>query len=105
MGEVIDLTSQLAGLEDNQEFVADLCRFAEEILTEGQVRKKYRLAESSWSALGETQFAGRKDRGREGQKDQRRLLQARACSIAGREGTGDFERPDDRRHPKCPPPD
>ena len=29
MGEVIDLTSQLAQLEDNQEFVADLCRFAE----------------------------------------------------------------------------
>jgi hypothetical protein len=53
MGEVIDLQSQLAQLEDNQEFVADLCRFSEEILTENQVRRKYHLAESSWSILGE----------------------------------------------------
>jgi hypothetical protein len=53
MGEVIDLAGQLAQLEDNQEFVADLCRFSEEILTEKQVRKKYRLAESTWSLLGE----------------------------------------------------
>ena len=52
MGEVIDLQSQLAQLEDNQEFVADLCRFAESILTEASVRKKYRLSESSWDALG-----------------------------------------------------
>jgi hypothetical protein len=52
MGEVIDLQSQLAQLEDNQEFVADLCRFSEEILTENQIRKKYHLAESSWDALG-----------------------------------------------------
>ena len=51
MGEVIDLTG--AQLEDNQEFVADLCRFSEEILTEAAVRKKYRLAESTWSLLGE----------------------------------------------------
>ena len=62
MGEVIDLAGQLAQLEDNQEFVADLCRFSEEILTENQVRRKYRLSESSWSILGEEQLAGRKDR-------------------------------------------
>ena len=53
MGEIVDLKGQLAQLEDNQEFVADLCRFSEEILTENQVRKKYRLAESTWSILGE----------------------------------------------------
>jgi hypothetical protein len=53
VSEVIDLQSQLASLAENQEFVADCCRFSEEILTENQVRKKYRLSESSWSILGE----------------------------------------------------
>ena len=53
MGEVIDLAGQLAQLEDNQEFVADLCRFSEELLTENFIRRKYRLSESSWSILGE----------------------------------------------------
>ena len=52
MGEVIDLQSQLASLTENSEFVADCCQFAEEILTEAALRKKYRLAESSWEALG-----------------------------------------------------
>ena len=52
MGEVIELQSQLASLTENQEFVADCCRFSEEILTEAALRKKYRLAESSWQALG-----------------------------------------------------
>ena len=52
MGEVIDLQSQLAQLEDNQEFVADLCRFSEEILTEESDQKEIPLAESSWDALG-----------------------------------------------------
>ena len=53
MGEVVDLHSQLAHLEDNQEFIADRCRFAENILSEAAVRKKYRLADDVWEKLGE----------------------------------------------------
>ena len=34
MGEVVDLHSQPAGLEDDLEFVSDLARFAEGILDE-----------------------------------------------------------------------
>ena len=52
MGEVVELHDQLVHLADNQEFIADCCRFAENILTEAAVRKKYRLAESIWEALG-----------------------------------------------------
>ena len=52
MGEVIELHDQLVHLADNQEFIADCCRFTENILSEAALRKKYRLAESAWEALG-----------------------------------------------------
>jgi hypothetical protein len=42
----------IANLITNDEFVADLARFAEGILDEKFLRKKYRLAESDWEALG-----------------------------------------------------
>lgn len=50
MSNVVDL--QLARLEDNLEFVVDLCRFAENILTEQQVKKKHRFTDEVWSKLG-----------------------------------------------------
>ena len=41
MGEIIELHhGQPAHPEDNQEFVADCCRYAENILSEEAVRKK-----------------------------------------------------------------
>jgi hypothetical protein len=40
-------------LIDNLEFVSDMCRFAENILSEAAVRKKYRFDETTWSRLGE----------------------------------------------------
>ena len=40
MGEVVDLHGQLAHLEDNQEFIADCCRFAENILSEAASEKE-----------------------------------------------------------------
>ena len=43
---------RLAGLEDNQEFIADCCRFAENILTEAQVKKKWRFDNATWDKLG-----------------------------------------------------
>ena len=53
MGNVVDLHSQPAHLEDNQEFVADLCRYADGLLTEAAVRKKYRFDNDAWEKLGE----------------------------------------------------
>ena len=50
MGDIVDL--HLARLEDNFEFISDLCRFAENILSEQQVRKKWRLADDVYEALG-----------------------------------------------------
>ena len=41
MGEVVDLHGQPAHLEDDLEFVADCCRYAENILSEEAVKKKY----------------------------------------------------------------
>jgi hypothetical protein len=35
-----------------RELIVDCCRFAENILTEQQVRKKYRFDASAWEALG-----------------------------------------------------
>ena len=49
MGEIVDL--KLASLIDNQEFIGDMCRFQEGIVTEKAIRKKYRMAESAWEAL------------------------------------------------------
>src|SRR6476646_9247349 len=43
MGEVVELHDQLVHLADNEEFIVDCCRFAENILTEAAVRKKYRM--------------------------------------------------------------
>jgi hypothetical protein len=48
MGEVVSFPT---AFEDNQEFVADCCRFAEGILDEKSVRKKYKLADDTWEAL------------------------------------------------------
>src|SRR4029077_6530084 len=35
-----------------RELIIDLCRFSEELMTEKTIRKKYRLAETAWQALG-----------------------------------------------------
>ena len=50
MGEIVDL--KRAPPVDDQELVADLCRFSEGLLTEKQVKKRHRLAESTWDAMG-----------------------------------------------------
>ena len=38
---------------ENHEFVEDLCRYAEGILTEAAVKKKYRFDDGTWTSLGE----------------------------------------------------
>ena len=40
-------------LIENHEFVEDLCRYAEGILTEAAVKKKYRFDDNAWAILGE----------------------------------------------------
>jgi 23S rRNA maturation-related 3'-5' exoribonuclease YhaM len=50
MGEIVDLKRTPAA--DDQELVADLCRFSEGLLTEKQVKKRHKLAESTWDAYG-----------------------------------------------------
>jgi hypothetical protein len=52
MGEVADLHGQPVQLEDDLEFVADCCRFAEGILDEKAVKKKHHLSADVWERLG-----------------------------------------------------
>jgi hypothetical protein len=51
MGDDI-VTLKPAPPTDDQELVTDLCRFSEGLLTEKQVRKRHKLAESTWDAYG-----------------------------------------------------
>ena len=50
MGELVDLKP--ASLNDNQEFISDMCRFQESIVTEKAIRKKYKFDEAAWEKLG-----------------------------------------------------
>jgi hypothetical protein len=52
MGEIVELPVQPAHPEDNQEFVVDCCRFAENILSEAAVKKKYHFDDATWERLG-----------------------------------------------------
>ena len=52
MDDVVDLHGQPAGLEDDLEFVADCCRYTENILSEAAVKKKYRFDDATWEKLG-----------------------------------------------------
>ena len=51
MSNVVDL--KLASLTNNQEFVADCCRFQEGILSEANMKRKYGFADSVWEKLGD----------------------------------------------------
>ena len=52
MGDVVDLHGQPAHLEDDLDFVADCCRYAENILSEAAVKKKYHFDDATWERLG-----------------------------------------------------
>jgi hypothetical protein len=47
-----DVVSFPTHLEDDLEFVADCCRYAENILTEEAVKKKYHFSDAEWERLG-----------------------------------------------------
>jgi hypothetical protein len=48
----LDQPKSLPALRDNYELVADCARFAEGLLSEKDVRKKWRFDESTWESLG-----------------------------------------------------
>jgi hypothetical protein len=50
MGEVVELKP--VSLVDNFEFVADCCRYSENIMSEAAVKKKWRFADAQWERLG-----------------------------------------------------
>ena len=52
MGDIVDLQGKPVPTRDDIEFIADMARFGELILTEKAIRKKYRLADDVWNALG-----------------------------------------------------
>ena len=52
VGDVVDLEGRPTPFEDDPEFISDLARFADGLLSEAAVKKKYRLAESAWETLG-----------------------------------------------------
>jgi hypothetical protein len=53
MGDVVDLNGQPLGDDISPELVADLARFADGVLTEQFIRRKYRLSEDTWERLGD----------------------------------------------------
>ena len=52
MGEVVDLHSQLAHLEDD-ELIENLARFADGTLSEAAVKARHHLSNEDWAAMGE----------------------------------------------------
>jgi hypothetical protein len=52
MGDVVDLHGQQMRFEDDPDFVSDLCRYAEGIFSEQDVRKKHLLSADTWERLG-----------------------------------------------------
>ena len=52
MGDVVDLRGQPAPTKDDFEFVTDLARFAEAIVSEADIKRKYRLADAAWEKFG-----------------------------------------------------
>jgi len=53
MGEVVDLHSQLAHLEDD-ELIENLARFADGTLSEAAVKSRHHLSNEEWAALGDS---------------------------------------------------
>lgn len=49
MGDIVTFPTSLL---NDHELIADLCRFAEGIFSEQEVRKRHRLAENVWKDLG-----------------------------------------------------
>ena len=53
MGDIVNLRGRPVPLEDDIEFISDMARFSESILSEKAIRKKYRLADDIWEKLAD----------------------------------------------------
>ena len=53
MGEIVDLHKRSIPLEDNDELVEDLARYADGTLSAAAVKARHRLTDADWTALGE----------------------------------------------------
>ena len=52
MGDIVDLKP--VSLIENHEFISDMCRFSENILSENAIRKKYRMFDDTvWQQAGD----------------------------------------------------
>ena len=89
MGDIVDLQGKPVPTRDDIEFISGYGSLQRElILTEKAIRKKYRLADDVWNALGNDDNLVRADRGRIGSPGQRRQLQAGEIPAAGVESAG-----------------
>src|SRR5215471_12005309 len=78
-------------LIDNLEFITDLARYAEGLLSEQQVKKKHRLPDDVWTRLGEDDAlveaieAEKVRRVRNGQakREKAQQLVVQACDVLG----------------------
>jgi hypothetical protein len=52
VGDIVDLHGRSKPFQDDPQFIQDMARFADGVLSEAQIRKKYRLAAGVWDALG-----------------------------------------------------
>ena len=52
MGDIVELV-QPAPTKDDSEFVTDLARFAEAIVSEADIKRKYRFGDEVWAKLGD----------------------------------------------------
>jgi hypothetical protein len=53
VGDIVNLRGRPVPLEDDIEFISDMARFSESILSEKAIRKKYRLADDIWEKLAD----------------------------------------------------
>jgi hypothetical protein len=53
VGDIVNLRGRPVPLEDDLEFISDMARFSESILSEKAIRKKYRLADDVWEKLAD----------------------------------------------------
>jgi hypothetical protein len=53
MADIVDLKSRPAPTKDDLEFISDMARFSEQVLSEQAIRKKYRMFDdAAWQKLG-----------------------------------------------------
>jgi hypothetical protein len=53
LNNVVTMNGLPIDADQRRELVIDLCRFSENVLTEGQVKKKWRFSNDVWDKLGE----------------------------------------------------